>query len=45
LQGDILGVIKMGSQVVIVLPKQINVVVKAGDRLIDGETIIGKLSE
>jgi len=43
-QGDILGTIKMGSQVVVILPKEITVTVKVGDLLTDGETIIGKIN-
>lgn len=40
-QGEIIGVIKLGSQVTIILPEDVKVRVKAGDILIDGETVIG----
>jgi phosphatidylserine decarboxylase len=42
-QGQVLGVIKFGSQVTVVLPSSVNVVANVGDYLIDGETIIAKL--
>lgn len=42
-QGDIIGLIKLGSQVTVILPASVVVMVKEGDLLIDGETIIGKL--
>ena len=42
-QGQILGVIKFGSQVTVVLPASVNVVAKVGDYLTDGETVIAKI--
>ncbi len=42
-QGDFIGVIKLGSQVTIALPDSVDVTVKEGDTLIDGETVIAKV--
>lgn len=42
-KGDKLGLIVFGSQVNLYLPVDIDVVVKKGDRVIDGETIIARL--
>ena len=39
-QGDVIGLIKLGSQVTVILPHDINVVVKTGETTIDGETVI-----
>ncbi|MCW5907573.1 MAG: phosphatidylserine decarboxylase family protein [Chitinophagales bacterium] len=39
-QGDVIGLIKLGSQVTIILPYGIQPVVKVGDVTIDGETVI-----
>jgi phosphatidylserine decarboxylase len=43
-QGQVLGVIKNGSQVTLILPKSARIVAKEGDYLIDGESIIATLS-
>ena len=43
-QGDKYGVIKMGSQVSVILPAGVEVVAKVGDYLIDGESVIAKIS-
>lgn len=42
-QGQVLGIIKFGSQVTLILPAAVTVVAKEGDYLIDGETVIGKI--
>jgi len=42
-QGAEIGVIKMGSQVTVILPQDITATVKVGDVVIDGETTIGEL--
>jgi phosphatidylserine decarboxylase len=42
-QGEIIGLIKFGSQVTIIFDKNVEVLVKEGDKVIDGETILGKL--
>jgi len=40
-KGDLIGVIKMGSQVTVVMPENVEFIAKIGDKVIDGETIIG----
>ena len=39
-QGEIIGLIKLGSQITIILPHQYSITVKEGDGVVDGETII-----
>jgi phosphatidylserine decarboxylase len=39
-QGDVIGLIKLGSQVTVILPHDVNVLAKKGDVTIDGETVI-----
>ena len=41
-QGDVIGLIKLGSQVTVLLPHDVQVLVKNGDVTIDGETILAK---
>jgi phosphatidylserine decarboxylase len=41
-QGDVIGLIKLGSQVTVLLPHDVEVVAKNGDVTIDGETILAK---
>ncbi len=41
-QGDVIGLIKLGSQVTVILPRGIKPKVKSGDITIDGETIIAE---
>jgi phosphatidylserine decarboxylase len=41
-QGDVIGLIKLGSQVTVILPYSVQPAVKAGDVTIDGETVIAK---
>jgi phosphatidylserine decarboxylase len=41
-QGDVIGLIKLGSQVTILLPHDVKPMVIVGTTTIDGETIIGK---
>jgi len=41
-QGDVIGLIKLGSQVTVLLPHDVQVVAKNGDVTIDGETILAK---
>lgn len=43
-QGDIYGLIDMGSQVTIILPSTVSVIAKEGDIVLDGETILGKIT-
>lgn len=42
-QGQVIGIIKFGSQVTLVLPESVTVIAKEGDYLIDGESVIGKI--
>lgn len=42
-QGEVIGLIKLGSQVALVLPNAVEPVVKAGDIVVDGESILGKI--
>ena len=41
-QGDVIGLIKLGSQVTVLLPHDVTVEVKTGDVTVDGETILGR---
>ena len=42
-KGDRLGFIRFGSRTDIIMPKQLNLNVKIGQKVIGGETIIGRL--
>ena len=44
-QGEVIGLIKLGSQVTLILPHQIKVAVKEGDTVVDGETALGLITE
>jgi phosphatidylserine decarboxylase len=44
-QGEIIGLIKFGSQVSIIFDKETQVLVNVGDNVIDGETILAKVKE
>ncbi len=39
-QGEVIGLIKFGSQVTVLLPHDVNVVCKKGDITIDGESVL-----
>jgi phosphatidylserine decarboxylase len=39
-QGDVIGLIKLGSQVTVLLPHDVKVLVKKGDTTVDGETVL-----
>lgn len=41
-QGDVIGLIRMGSQVTVVFPAGVDVLVKPGDYVVDGETPFAK---
>ena len=41
-QGEVIGLIKLGSQVAIILPENVEPIVKAGEMVIDGESILAK---
>jgi len=42
-KGDVYGLINLGSQVSIIIPKNVNVLVKKGEKVKAGETILGEL--
>jgi phosphatidylserine decarboxylase len=42
-QGDVIGLIKFGSQVTIIFDTNTEVVAEVGDVVIDGETILAKV--
>ncbi len=44
-QGDVIGLIKFGSQVTVILPHDAEVTAKVGDVTIDGETILAREPE
>ncbi len=41
-QGDVIGLIKLGSQVTVILPNSYKVITKVGETTIDGETILAE---
>lgn len=41
-QGEIIGLIKLGSQVSLILPMHVRPVVRPGQRVVDGETIVAR---
>ena len=41
-KGEELGFIGFGSQVALILPETVQVAVKVGDRVVDGETVMGR---
>ncbi|MCW3127358.1 MAG: phosphatidylserine decarboxylase [Bacteroidetes bacterium] len=43
-QGDVIGLIKLGSQVTVILPHNTKVNVQVGQTVIDGETVIGDIT-
>lgn len=43
--GEKYGLIKFGSRTDLLMPKNVEIMVKVGDRVVGGETIIGKLVE
>ena len=42
-QGDVIGLIKLGSQVTIILPHNAKVSAQIGETVIDGESVLGNL--
>ena len=44
-KGEVIGLIKLGSQVTVLLPSGVNPNVKVGEVLIDGESIIGNYAQ
>jgi phosphatidylserine decarboxylase len=43
-QGDVIGLIKLGSQVTVILPHNVKVDTKVGETVIDGESVLGEVS-
>jgi phosphatidylserine decarboxylase len=43
-QGDVIGLIKLGSQVTVILPHNTHIEAKLGETVIDGETILGDIN-
>ncbi|MDQ2747744.1 MAG: phosphatidylserine decarboxylase [Acidobacteriota bacterium] len=43
--GEKYGLIKFGSRTDLLMPKNVEIMVKIGDRVVGGETIIGRLAE
>ncbi len=43
--GEKFGLIKFGSRTDLLMPKTIEIVVKIGDKVVGGETVIGRLVE
>lgn len=43
LQGEVIGLIKLGSQVTLILPEGVEPLVKKGDVVVDGETAVARL--
>jgi len=41
--GEVIGVIKLGSQVALILPENVEPLVKLGDTVIDGETVLARI--
>lgn len=44
-QGEKYGLIKFGSRTDLLMPKNVEILVKVGDRVVGGETVIGRLIE
>ena len=42
-QGEVIGLIKLGSQVALILPEGVQPMVKADDRVVDGETVLAAI--
>jgi phosphatidylserine decarboxylase len=42
-QGDVIGLIKLGSQVTVILPHTVKIDTKVGETVVDGETVLGDI--
>ena len=42
-KGDVYGLINLGSQVTLIMPKNVTIKVKKGEKVKAGKTIIGKI--
>jgi len=45
MQGEVIGLIKLGSQVALILPNSVEPMVKIGDIVTDGESILARIKE
>ena len=43
-QGDVIGLIKLGSQVTVILPHNVKIDTKVGETVTDGESVIGEVA-
>jgi len=43
-QGDVIGLIKLGSQVTVILPHNVKIDTKLGETVIDGESVLGEVT-
>lgn len=43
-QGDVIGLIKLGSQVTVILPHNTHIETKVGETVIDGESVLGDIN-
>ena len=43
-QGDVIGLIKLGSQVTVILPHNVKVDATVGETVIDGESVLGEVN-
>lgn len=44
-KGELYGMIRFGSCTEVVVPKNVELLVKKGDKVVGGETIIGRIKE
>ncbi|MFC2606648.1 MAG: phosphatidylserine decarboxylase, partial [Selenomonas sp.] len=44
-KGELYGLIRFGSCTELVVPEEVEIFVKKGDKVVGGETVIGRLSE
>lgn len=44
-QGDLYGMIRFGSCLEIVMPEHVKVLVKKGDKVVGGQTVLGRISD
>jgi phosphatidylserine decarboxylase len=44
-QGDVIGIIKLGSQVTVILPHTVKVKANVGETVVDGESVLGVVAQ
>jgi phosphatidylserine decarboxylase len=44
-QGEVIGLIRLGSQVTIIFDHHVEVLAQVGDKVVDGETVLAKIKE